>query len=91
MSESTQQHPRKKPRRPFPPVPPAAAEVQLIDDKTAAAIGGMGTTWWHAKVAASEAPAPVVRSPRCTRWRLTEVVSFWKIWAAAAGRGSTSA
>lgn len=60
---------------------PALAEVALIDAATAAATGGMGISWWHAEVAAGRAPAPVIRRPRCTRWRLTDVTSFWAEFA----------
>lgn len=68
-------------------VPPGFEDVQLIDAKTCAAIGGVGLTWWHARVAAGEAPQPVVRSARCTRWRAAPVREFW----AAFGTGPEGA
>lgn len=54
------------------------AEVQLVDGKTAAQIGGSSTSWWHEKVAEGIAPQPEFRAPRFTRWRLSKVVSFWR-------------
>lgn len=60
------------------PVPSALADVALIDVTTAAAAGGMGSSWWHAKVAAGVAPQPAIREPRCTRWRLVDVIEFWR-------------
>jgi hypothetical protein len=58
------------------------AEVALVDDKTAAMVGGMSVTWWRDEVRAGRAPSPVLRQPRCTRWRLVDVRAFW------AARGS---
>ena len=52
-------------------------EVKLIDVKAAAAAGSMSVSWWHERVAAGDAPQPVHRAPRCTRWRLTDVREFW--------------
>ena len=60
------------------PTPEALADVALIDVTTAAAGGGMGRSWWHAEVAAQRAPQPVIREPRCTRWRLVDVIRFWR-------------
>lgn len=59
-------------------VPAALAAVALIDAPTAAAAGSMSVSWWHAEVAAGRAPAPVIRRPRCTRWRLADVHGFWQ-------------
>jgi predicted DNA-binding transcriptional regulator AlpA len=58
--------------------PTQLAEVQLIDGRTAAHIGGMSISWWHEKVAEGIAPQPVFRAPRCTRWRLMDVARFWR-------------
>ena len=65
----------------FPPVPPALADVALIDAPTCAATGGMSVSWWHDEVRTGRAPAPAVRQPRCTRWRLSDVVAFWQAFA----------
>ena len=62
---------------PESPLPALLADVALIDARTSAAVGGMGVSWWHAKVACGEAPQPAFRAVRCTRWRLAEVRNFW--------------
>lgn len=55
----------------------ALQSVALIDAKTAASVGSMSLSWWHAEVAAGRAPLPVIKQPRCARWRLQEVRDFW--------------
>lgn len=70
-----------------PPIPPALTEVALVDASTCAAAGGMGVSWWHAEVAAGRAPQPVIRGPRCTRWTLASIKSYW---AQRANAGSCS-
>lgn len=37
----------------------------------------MSVSWWHEEVRTGRAPAPAVRQPRCTRWRLTDVRAYW--------------
>jgi len=65
------------------------AEVALVKAETCAAVGEMSTSWWLAEVAAERAPAPVIRKPRCTRWRLCEVRDFYaKIAAAPQDKGA---
>lgn len=59
------------------PVPSALADVSLVDAPSAAAAGSMSVSWWHAEVAAGRAPAPVIRRPRCTRWKVVDVRAFW--------------
>lgn len=61
----------------FSPVPAALADVALIDATTCAAAGDMSVSWWHEEVRAGRAPQPVIREPRCTRWRLADVRRFW--------------
>jgi predicted DNA-binding transcriptional regulator AlpA len=58
-------------------LPVSLADVALIDALTCAAAGDMSVTWWHEEVRAGRAPAPVIRKPRCTRWRLSDVRAFW--------------
>ncbi len=72
----------------LPTVPPALQGVALIDAPTCAAAGGMSVSWWHDAVRAGDAPKPVVRQPRCTRWRLADVVAFWQSFAS---KGDTQA
>lgn len=62
---------------------PEIAEVRLIDGKAAAQVGGMSTSWWYEMVAKGVAPPPLFRAPRCTRWRLSDVVAFWRDWRPA--------
>lgn len=56
-------------------------DVALVDAATAAAPGRVSISWWHERVRRGEAPAPAVRLPRCTRWRLEDVRQFWKRFA----------
>jgi predicted DNA-binding transcriptional regulator AlpA len=58
-------------------IPDQLQDVALVDVDTAAAVGGMKRSWWHAEVAAGRAPQPVIKQPRCTRWRLLDVRTFW--------------
>ena len=61
---------------------PAGLEaVALVDAHTCAAAGAMSLSWWHDEVRAGRAPAPAVRQPRCTRWRLADVSAFWLAFA----------
>lgn len=59
------------------PLPAGLADVALIDAPTCAAAGDMSVSWWHDEVRAGRAPAPVIRKPRCTRWRMADVRAFW--------------
>lgn len=65
----------------IPTTLPALSSVALIDAPTCAAAGGMSISWWHEEVRTGRAPAPAVRQPRCTRWRLADVVAFWQGFA----------
>jgi predicted DNA-binding transcriptional regulator AlpA len=58
-------------------VPSELREVALIDAHTCAATGDMSISWWYDEVRAGRAPQPVIRKPRCTRWRVSEVRDFW--------------
>ena len=64
-------------------LPTALQAVALISAKSAAAVGEMGVSWWHNKVAAGIAPQPVIREVRCVRWRLADVLAFWEARATA--------
>jgi hypothetical protein len=61
-----------------PSIPEALVDVALVDAKTAAAVGGMGISWWLDEVKEGRAPAPAIREPRLTRWRLVDVREFWR-------------
>jgi predicted DNA-binding transcriptional regulator AlpA len=60
----------------LPPVPAALADVALVDGPTCAAAGAMSLSAWHELVRTKEAPQPVIRQVRCTRWRLIDVRQF---------------
>ncbi len=64
-----------------PAVPANLADVALIEATTCAAAGAMSVSWWHEAVRLGRAPAPVIRQPRCTRWRLADVRAFWQAFA----------
>lgn len=72
--QGEEKHSRPKVR---PSIPPALTEVALVDATTCAAAGGMGVSWWHSEVAAGRAPQPVIRAPRCTRWTLASIKTYW--------------
>lgn len=48
-------------------------DVALIDAAGVCAMVAMSKSWLYAQVAAGEFPAPVIREPRCSRWRLADV------------------
>lgn len=54
-------------------VPDELADVALVDGPACAAAACMGLTLWHDLVRSGAAPAPVIRRPRYTRWRLADV------------------
>ena len=59
------------------PIHADLAAVALIDAPTSASVGGMRVSWWYNEVAEGRAPAPAIRQPRCTRWRVVDVARFW--------------
>ncbi len=67
--------------------PEALHDVALIDAPAAAAAATVGLSTWYALVAAGEAPQPVIRRHRFTRWRLEDVRN-WLI--AQAGNGDAA-
>ena len=73
------------------PLPPVLAEVALIDAESCAAPGQVSVSWWLARVAAKEAPQPVVQRPRCTRWKAIDVADFWRRFADAGSTDTTAA
>lgn len=62
-------------RRPTtrPPLPESHADVALADIADLIALTRMGRSWLHAAVRRGDFPAPAIREPRCTRWRLADV------------------
>jgi predicted DNA-binding transcriptional regulator AlpA len=67
------------------------ADVALIDAPESAAIGKMKPSWWYEKMRAGIAPQPVIRAPRCTRWRRSDVIEFWRKYAEEAARDTSTA
>ena len=57
----------------LPPIPAALADVAHIDGPTCAAAGGMSLSSWHELVRTEQAPQPVIRQSRCTRWRMSDI------------------
>lgn len=72
-------------------LPSNLADVALIDAPTCAAAGAMSVSWWHDEVREGRAPQPVIRKPRCTRWRLADVRAFWIKCAEQAATDTTAA
>ena len=52
--------------------------MALVSKRVCCAMGDVGQSWWDERVARGEAPQPVVRAPRFSRWRLADVVAFWR-------------
>ncbi len=59
-----------------PPLPETNIDVALIDIKDFAALTRMSRSWILQEVAAGRAPQPVIRRPRCTRWKLSDVRAY---------------
>lgn len=71
--------------------PPQApqAEDRLISDKEVAHLLGASRSWPWKLVQEGRFPAPIKLSPRCTRWRLSEVKEWMadpQGWQEANGR-----
>lgn len=63
-------------------IPNALADVALIDRRTFAAAGAMSVSQLDELVRSGDAPQPVIRQPRFTRWRMADVRA-WLIAKAA--------
>jgi predicted DNA-binding transcriptional regulator AlpA len=59
-------------------VPTALQAVALIDGPTCAAVGQISISTWHELVRTGDAPQPVIRGARCSRWRLVDVRDYWQ-------------
>jgi predicted DNA-binding transcriptional regulator AlpA len=51
-------------------------EAALIDAKGVAAAGCMSISKWYELVRSGEAPQPVIRRQRFTRWRVVDIRAF---------------
>lgn len=69
-------------------VPTALADVALGDIRDVCAAVRMSPSWVHEETSAGRFPRPVVRMPRCTRWRLADVRN-WLIERAAQAAADT--
>lgn len=73
------------PRRSPAGLPAELAAVALIDAPRCAQAACISVSTWHELVRRGDAPAPAMRAPRCTRWRLADVADWLR---ARAARGS---
>ena len=55
------------------PIAEQQADVALLDMRDLMSITRMGRSYLYAAVREGTFPAPVLRKPRCTRWRLSDV------------------
>lgn len=79
------------PKNALAALPAELADVALIAAPVCAAAGSMSVSWWNEEVRAGRAPQPVVRMPRCTRWRLADVRAFWRARAEQSAEGAVTA
>jgi predicted DNA-binding transcriptional regulator AlpA len=59
-------------------LPPELRDVALVDARTAAATAGISETHWRDLIREGVAPQPAFTSRRFTRWRMADVVEFWR-------------
>ncbi|MGE0674185.1 MAG: helix-turn-helix transcriptional regulator [Methylibium sp.] len=59
-----------------PPLPETNTDVALINLTDFVALTRMSRSWILQEVAAGRAPLPVIRRPRCTRWKLSDARLF---------------
>jgi len=71
------------------PTPESLADVALIDGPTFAAAVCVSLSELHDRVRRGEAPQPVIRAPRCTRWRLADARQYL-IELAAKAQGNSA-
>lgn len=74
----------------LPSIPLAIADVAMIDGPTAAAAASISISQWHELVRRRQAPQPVIRRSRCTRWRLADV-RYWLVDLAEKGSDDVDA
>ena len=67
-----------------PPISQTNGDVALADITDVCALSRMSPSWVWDEVKEGRLPAPVIRLPRCTRWRLADVRAWLIEWAAAA-------
>ena len=74
----------------LPAIPNALTDVAMINAKTAAAAGSMSISQFLELVRIKDAPQPVIRQPRFTRWNLM-AVRAWLIERASQHTADTRA
>jgi predicted DNA-binding transcriptional regulator AlpA len=78
------------PKSSLPPVPAVLADVALISGPECAAAAGMAVSGFLRAVQEGDAPSPVIRQPRFTRWRAADVRE-WIVKRSEAGMTVSSA
>ena len=68
----TRQRTKKRPTV-RPPLPAGQSDVALADINDLEALTRMKRSWLHQAVREGRFPAPAIREPRCTRWKLADV------------------
>lgn len=89
MNETTDPKPALRPTV-RPPLQAAHADVALADMNDLEVLTRMKRSWLYEAVRESRFPPPVIREPRCTRWKLSDVRA-WLIERAAKGAADTQA
>lgn len=55
------------------PLLEAHADVAMVTIGDIVAMTRMGRSWLYAEIRNGRFPAPVVREPRCTRWKISHI------------------
>ena len=73
-------------------IPSALVDVAFIDSASIIAAAAISKSTWLELVRNGKAPQPVIRGPRCTRWKLSDIRDWLRQraerGAAAEGTGS---
>ena len=72
MTANTRTKPTTRPTV-RPPLPDAHSDVALGDINDLRALTRMSASWIHDAVRDGRFPAPVIREPRCTRWKIADI------------------
>jgi predicted DNA-binding transcriptional regulator AlpA len=68
-----------------PPLSEAHADLALADITDVCALLRMSKSWVHDAIVRGAFPSPVIRKPRCTRWRLADVRAWLEGLSSEAG------
>lgn len=72
------------------PIATQQPDVALLDMRDIMSMTRMGKSFLYAAVKAGTFPAPVIKEPRCTRWRLADVRTYLLQFGAKAQASATS-